>query len=61
MAALRTELVGRTVEIAAMEAVGGDPAEPRPVIVVHGEAGIGKTSLVGELSARLSGGRHQSR
>jgi DNA-binding CsgD family transcriptional regulator len=45
-------LVGRTAEIAALEALLGDRSDARtPVVVVHGEEGVGKTSLVAQHAA----------
>jgi DNA-binding CsgD family transcriptional regulator len=52
MAANSVPLVGRAAEIAALEAVLGERAAAAvPVVVVHGEAGIGKTSLVAGFAA----------
>jgi DNA-binding CsgD family transcriptional regulator len=51
-----TPLVGRSAEISALEAVLGERAAgSAPVVVVHGEAGIGKTSLAAQFAARAAG------
>jgi DNA-binding CsgD family transcriptional regulator len=56
MAASSVQLVGRAAEIAALEAVLGEQAAGSvPVVVVHGEAGIGKTSLVARFAGRAAG------
>jgi predicted ATPase len=56
MAAYSVPLVGREAEIAALEAVLGERAAASvPVVVVHGEAGIGKTSLVARFAAGAAG------
>jgi transcriptional regulator with XRE-family HTH domain len=49
--AWRTELVGRDEELAALEAAW---ARRTRLVVVGGEAGIGKTRLVGELARRVA-------
>ena len=55
MAAVDGELVGRTVELAALESAVADAAAGRGrVAVVAGEAGIGKTHLLDELAARAT-------
>jgi predicted ATPase len=44
MAASSVRLVGRAAEVAVLEAVLGErAAASAPAVVVHGEAGIGKT------------------
>jgi DNA-binding CsgD family transcriptional regulator/tetratricopeptide (TPR) repeat protein len=49
--------VGRVEELHALEAAGGRAADGEPVVVlVGGEAGVGKTRLVVELTARCAAG-----
>jgi predicted ATPase len=48
-------LIGRAAEIAALEGVLAERDDGSvPVVVVHGEAGIGKTSLVARFAARAA-------
>jgi DNA-binding CsgD family transcriptional regulator len=51
MATYSVPLVGRAAEIAALEAASGElTAGSAPVVVVHGDSGIGKTSLVAQFA-----------
>ena len=53
--AMRRRFVGRAAELAALEAVLAEAGEGRPtVVLVGGEAGVGKTRLVGELAERAA-------
>ena len=53
---MRRRFVGRAAELAALEAALGATAEGRPeVVLVGGEAGVGKTRLIAELAARAAG------
>jgi DNA-binding CsgD family transcriptional regulator len=55
--AMRSRFVGRAAELAALEAALAEAAEGRPaVVLVGGEAGVGKTRLVGELADRAAAG-----
>ncbi|WP_050758201.1 ATP-binding protein [Xylanimonas cellulosilytica] len=57
MAHLAATLVGRAAELAALDAALTDALAGRPrTVLVTGEAGIGKTRLVGELTARVAAG-----
>src|SRR5689334_16523351 len=48
-----SRLIGRTAELAALEAALSDAAEGRPAIAfVAGESGVGKTRLLAELQER---------
>lgn len=49
-----TPLVGRRVELAALEAAWRNRDTTGPVIVVRGEAGIGKSRLMGEFAAAIA-------
>ena len=52
---MRRRFVGRAAELAALEAALTAAGEGRPeVVLVGGEAGVGKTRLVGELSERAA-------
>jgi DNA-binding CsgD family transcriptional regulator len=51
--AMRRRFVGRAAELAALETAVAEAGEGRPaVVLVGGEAGVGKTRLVGELAER---------
>jgi DNA-binding CsgD family transcriptional regulator len=53
--AMRRRFVGRAAELAALEAALAQAGEGRPaVVLVGGEAGVGKTRLVGELAGRAA-------
>src|SRR5688572_9370470 len=53
--AMRRRFVGRAAELAALEAALAATAEGRPqVVLVGGEAGVGKTRLIAEVAARAS-------
>jgi DNA-binding CsgD family transcriptional regulator len=55
--AMRRPFVGRAAELAALEAALAEAREGRPAVaLVGGEAGVGKTRLVGELAARAAAG-----
>jgi len=46
-------LVGRSAQLALLEAAGQRAAQGRPaVVLIAGEAGVGKSRLVGELAGR---------
>jgi DNA-binding CsgD family transcriptional regulator len=54
--AMRRRFVGRAAELAALEAALAATAEGRPqVVLVGGEAGVGKTRLIAELTGRAEG------
>src|SRR5918996_5329231 len=53
--AMSRRFVGRAAELAALEAALAAAAEGRPeVVLVGGEAGVGKTRLVAELADRAA-------
>ena len=52
---MRRRFVGRAAELAALEAALAATAEGRPeVVLVGGEAGVGKTRLIAELAGRAA-------
>jgi DNA-binding CsgD family transcriptional regulator len=55
--AMRRRFVGRAAELAALDAALAATAEGRPaVVLVGGEAGVGKTRLIAELAERATAG-----
>lgn len=51
------DFVGREAEIASLQAWYADPATTRAVNLIVGDAGIGKSRLLGELVTRIGGRR----
>ncbi|RAK28849.1 transcriptional regulator with XRE-family HTH domain [Actinoplanes lutulentus] len=50
------DFVGRTQELEFLrQMAGGEPDGPAPVVVVHGQAGLGKTSLAVRIADELAG------